>query len=84
MDGDLAGVLGLGAKLVRPFEITPAMGARTSVFLATSPSVEGRTGLYWARRKPGHMSAHARNEEAPARLWQISEELLAGAGFALG
>jgi NAD(P)-dependent dehydrogenase (short-subunit alcohol dehydrogenase family) len=81
MDGDMTGLMGLGVKFVRPFEIGPASGARTSVFLATSPQVEKETGRYWVRRKPGHMSRQARNDEAAQRLWEESERLLASVGF---
>jgi NAD(P)-dependent dehydrogenase (short-subunit alcohol dehydrogenase family) len=83
MDGDLGGIIGLGMQLVRPFEISARAGAKTSIFVATSPDVEGKTGEYWVRRRPGHMSAHARNDDAAARLWKESETLLESAGFAL-
>jgi NAD(P)-dependent dehydrogenase (short-subunit alcohol dehydrogenase family) len=83
MDGDLTGLMGFGMRLVRPFEISPSRGARTSTYLATSPEVATKTGMYWVRRKPGHMSRHARDEEASARLWDESEKLLASAGFAI-
>jgi NAD(P)-dependent dehydrogenase (short-subunit alcohol dehydrogenase family) len=82
MDGDLTGLMGFGMRLVRPFEISPRRGARTSTYLATSPEVATKTGMYWVRRKPGHMSRHARDDEASARLWDESEKLLASAGFA--
>jgi NAD(P)-dependent dehydrogenase (short-subunit alcohol dehydrogenase family) len=82
MDGDLKGLTGLGMQVVRPFEISPVAGARTSIFLATSPEVEGKSGLYWARSRPGHMSAQARNDEQAARLWKESETLLESVGFA--
>ena len=81
MDGDLAGWSGVGIRLARPFEISPARGARTSLHLATSPSVATQTGLYWVRAKPGRMSRQARDDEAAARLWDESERLLVGAGF---
>jgi NAD(P)-dependent dehydrogenase (short-subunit alcohol dehydrogenase family) len=83
MDGDLAGVSAWGIRLVRPFEISPRRGARTSLFLATSPEVAAKTGMYWVRSKPGHMSRAARDEDAAARLWDESEKLCASAGFAL-
>jgi NAD(P)-dependent dehydrogenase (short-subunit alcohol dehydrogenase family) len=83
MDGDLHGVMGFGMRLVRPFEISPKRGAKTSLHLATSPAVAGRTGEYWVRCKRGHMSRQARNDEAAAQLWDESERLLAGAGFAV-
>ena len=81
MDGDLGGIPGLGIRLVRPFEISPARGARTSVFLATSPQVAGRTGGYWVRAEPHRPSRQAQDPVAAARLWDESERLLAGAGF---
>jgi NAD(P)-dependent dehydrogenase (short-subunit alcohol dehydrogenase family) len=83
MDGDLSGVMGLGIKLMRPFQITPRRGARTSIYLATSPDVVAETGRYWVRSKPGHMSRRARDDEAAARLWDESERLIAEAGFAV-
>ena len=84
MDGDLTGFMGVGMRLVRPFEISPRRGAKTSLHLATSPDVATRTGMYWVRSKPGHMSRNARNDEAAQRLWDESERLLASTGFALG
>jgi NAD(P)-dependent dehydrogenase (short-subunit alcohol dehydrogenase family) len=84
MDGDLSGVMGFGIKVARPFQITPRRGARTSVYLATSPDVATKTGMYWVRSKPGHMSRQARNDEAAARLWDESERLLADAGYPIG
>ena len=83
MDGDLTGFMGFGLRLVRPFEISPRRGAKTSVFLASSPEVVARTGTYWVRSKPGHMSRRARDDEAAARLWDESETLLDAVGFAL-
>jgi NAD(P)-dependent dehydrogenase (short-subunit alcohol dehydrogenase family) len=83
MDGDTTGITGFGMRVMRPFQISPRRGARTSIYLATSPEVAGRTGIYWVRSKPGRMAQHARDEEAAERLWDESERLLASAGFAL-
>jgi NAD(P)-dependent dehydrogenase (short-subunit alcohol dehydrogenase family) len=82
MDGDLTGFMGFGMRLVRPFEISPKRGAKTSIHLASSPAVANRTGLYWVRSKPGHMSRRARDDAAATRLWTESEALLSSAGFA--
>jgi len=84
MDGDLSGFMALGMRLVRPFEISPRRGARTSIHLATSPEVTGRTGQYWVRSKPGHMSRRARSDEEAERLWAVSEKLVGDAGFSVG
>ena len=42
MDGDLTGFMGFGMKLVRPFEISAKRGAKTSIYLASSPEVSGK------------------------------------------
>jgi NAD(P)-dependent dehydrogenase (short-subunit alcohol dehydrogenase family) len=83
MDGDTTGKSAFGFRAMRPFQISPRRGARTSVFLATSPDIATRTGEYWVRSKRGHMGRHARNDEAAAQLWDASEQILATAGFAL-
>jgi NAD(P)-dependent dehydrogenase (short-subunit alcohol dehydrogenase family) len=77
MDGDMKGLVGLGNRLIRPFEISAAMGARTSIFLASDPSLDGKTGGYWVRGRPGHMSRAARDDASVERLWRESERLLA-------
>jgi NAD(P)-dependent dehydrogenase (short-subunit alcohol dehydrogenase family) len=81
MDGDMGGLMGLGNRLIRPFEISPSLGAKTSVYLATSPEVEGETGGYWVRRKRGHMSRQARSNAQAQRLWSESTRLLDSVGF---
>lgn len=72
--GGLASVL---AKIASPFLTTPEKGARTSVFLASSPEVEGVTGRYFDHCKERQPSAEALEEKAPERLWQVSEDLTA-------
>jgi NAD(P)-dependent dehydrogenase (short-subunit alcohol dehydrogenase family) len=81
MDGDTTAGTSVGMIILRPFQISPASGARTSILLATAPEVEGETGMYWVRRKPGQMSPAARGDATAARLWEESERLLASAGF---
>lgn len=61
--------------LVTPFMKTPAKGAETPVYLASSPEVEGVTGAYFANRRPKTSNTLSHDTGAAARLWQISEEL---------
>jgi NAD(P)-dependent dehydrogenase (short-subunit alcohol dehydrogenase family) len=50
-------------------------GAKTSIYLASSPEVEGVTGRYFAKEKPAEPTRAALDEAAAARLWDLSEEL---------
>ena len=75
-DGDAGRLLSLGLFLARWWFLSPEQGARTSVYLATSPEVEGATGGYYVRRRLRRPGANALDDEAARRLWQISEELL--------
>lgn len=54
---------------------TPEKGARTSVYLALSPEVEGISGRYFEECKPVPSSPISRNLELQEELWRISEEL---------
>ena len=76
-DGD-TGILGNILMVVaRPLALSPEAGARTSVWLATSPEVEGFTGGYFAKCAPVEPTAIAQDDEAARRLWAVSEELIA-------
>jgi NAD(P)-dependent dehydrogenase (short-subunit alcohol dehydrogenase family) len=80
MDGDLPGLLGFGYSFfVRPFLRTPAKGAETSVYLASSPDVAGVTGKYFADCRESQPIPVALDDDAARRLWQVSEQLVAGA-----
>jgi retinol dehydrogenase-12 len=63
-------------NVAQPFLATEETGARTSVYLASSPEVEGKTGLYWSGYRETTPSRRALNDEAAARLWKLSEELV--------
>ena len=78
-DGDATGFLAFGVKVIKPFILTPEKGARTSVYLASSPEVAGVTGEYFVKCKPRTPSRAAHDEAAAARLWSVSEELVDGA-----
>lgn len=55
--------------------ISPEAGAKTSVYLATSPEVEGVTGKYFVKLAEARATRAATDPEAAARLWKVSEEL---------
>lgn len=61
--------------LGRAFMLSPKRGARTSVYLASSPEVEGVTGKYFAKCKEAKSSALSHDRDAQERLWTISAEL---------
>jgi len=54
---------------------SPEKGAKTSIYLASSPEVEGITGKYFARSRQQVSSAASHNIEAAKSLWTLSEEL---------
>ena len=60
----------------RPFMQSPARGAVTPVYLASSPEVEGMSGQYFANRKPKKSSKASYDAAAASRLWRVSAELV--------
>lgn len=78
-DGDISRFKQALVAIGTPFMISPERGARTTVYLASSPEVEGQSGGYYARSRPAKMTKAARDDEAASRLWTISEALIAKA-----
>ena len=60
--------------LTRPIQGTPERGARTSVHLATA---DVGSGGYYANARAEPPAAIALDEAADARLWELSERLIA-------
>ena len=75
-DGDARGLLAVGLKVSGPFFLSPAKGARTSVYLASSAEVDGVSGQYFVKCKPRTPRTWARDPDAAQRLWRVSEELV--------
>lgn len=76
--GDLGGIYGWGIKYIAsPFAISPEKGALTSIYLASSPDVQGVSGGYFYKSKPSTPSVVAQDDEAARRLWDASEKLVA-------
>jgi NAD(P)-dependent dehydrogenase (short-subunit alcohol dehydrogenase family) len=59
------------------FAISPEEGAKTSIYLASSPEVEGITGRYFVKRKPAVPSPDSQDDAVAGRLWEVSAELTA-------
>lgn len=62
--------------LMRPFQISAEKGARTSLLVATDPSVEGVSGEYFSRERSTPSSAESRRSELWSRLWERTERQL--------
>jgi len=62
-------------RVVGLFLRSPEQGARTSVHLATSDEVRGKTGGYYASCRPKTVAAHAFDDANARRLWDLSQEL---------
>jgi len=61
--------------LLRPFQISEKQGAKTSIYLASSPEVEEVTGQYFEKQKQTETTALANNQANIDRLWELSKEL---------
>jgi retinol dehydrogenase-12 len=55
--------------------ISPERGARTSVYLATSPEVEGVSGRYFVRCRLRRSSKRSYDDATAEKLWTLSEEM---------
>lgn len=82
---DRGGVTGAFYRLFGAFMSSPAEGARTQIYLASSPEVEGVTGKYFSRQRARALSAAATDRAMAERLWEVSGQLtrkwLPGADF---
>jgi retinol dehydrogenase 14 len=74
---DPSGLWKVMIPLMRPLMKSPAKGADTAIYLASSPDVEGVTGRYFVNRKPRTSNKLSYDTAAAARLWQASEDLVA-------
>jgi NAD(P)-dependent dehydrogenase (short-subunit alcohol dehydrogenase family) len=69
------GLISRFARLAKLFAISPAEGAQTIVYLASSPEVADVTGQYFYKRRPTAPSALALDDRAALALWERSEAL---------
>lgn len=62
--------------LARPFLLTAADGAKTSLYVATEPSLDAVSGRYFAKSRESKPTKYALDDAAAERLWAVSEQLL--------
>jgi NAD(P)-dependent dehydrogenase (short-subunit alcohol dehydrogenase family) len=75
-DGLMGFIFGVLKKLAA---ITPEDGAKTIIYLASSPDVAGQSGGYYYKSAPATPSAAAQNDADAKRLWEVSTQI-AGVG----
>jgi retinol dehydrogenase 14 len=74
-DPDLSSFSRIMYKLVRLFFLSPEKGAETSIYLASSPDVEGISGKYFIKKKEVASSPESYNEELARKMWEVSAKL---------
>ncbi|MHA2225878.1 MAG: SDR family oxidoreductase [Candidatus Hodarchaeales archaeon] len=74
-DKDTPMMMKIMYKLFSPFFSSPEKGAETSVFLASSPEVEGVTGKYFVNKKPKRSAEKTYDTDLQKKLWDISVKL---------
>ena len=65
----------LVVTVLKPFSISPEQGARTAVYLASSPEVDGVTGKYFANNQEHRPNRAAQDDDDAQRLWALSETM---------
>jgi retinol dehydrogenase-14 len=73
---DQAWLFTIVSHAVLPFLKTPTQGALTSIYLASSPDIDGVSGQFFANRKPKTANKLAYDTDMAARLWQVSADLV--------
>ncbi len=71
------GPIGRGVmNLISRFGMSPEEGAKTSIFLATSPEMEGVTGKYFVKSIPKRSAPITYDETLQRQLWEESARLV--------
>jgi len=65
----------IGMKIIGLFIRKPDQGAQTSIYLASSPEVEGLSGKYFVDCKAVDSSPRSYDQALAEKLWQVSLEL---------
>lgn len=73
---DLGRISRLGVRLIWPLLRTPEEGARTSVYVATAPELEGISGRYFADSREARSAPASYDLATARRLWEVSERMV--------
>ena len=73
---DVGPAVRLLVKLIGSFGASPQEGAKTSIYLASSPEVEGITGKYFVKSIPKQSAAISYDESLQRQLWVQSAKLV--------
>jgi len=73
---DVGPAVRLLVKLIGSFGASPQEGAKTSIYLASSPKVEGVTGKYFVKSIPRRSAAISYDESLQRQLWEQSAKLV--------
>jgi NAD(P)-dependent dehydrogenase (short-subunit alcohol dehydrogenase family) len=69
------GLTTVAGNLASTFMKSTEKGARTQVFLASSPAAEGLTGKYFIDAKEARSSAESHDANIARRLWDVSAQM---------
>src|SRR2546426_45516 len=64
------------SHVILPLLKTPAQGAKTSIYLASSPDMHGVSGQFFANGKPKNANKIAYDADMTAKLWNVSADLV--------
>jgi len=73
---DMPGIVKLLLWVARPFMINAKKGAETSVYLATAPKLDQKSGSYFMKCKVTKTTSVANHQGAREKLWDVSEKLV--------
>ena len=72
---DESSFFGFLVKIGGPFLRSPQRGARTGIWLASSPDAADPGGLYYVDERPKKPSAAGRDDALAQKLWDASEKI---------
>jgi hypothetical protein len=56
--------------------LSPERGAENSLFVATSPAIEGVSGAYFVKKRPAETNPVADDPAVASRLWSESQKFV--------